>query len=197
MPVTDTERITMRVPLNMGHLIGNTLRQYAMRGSHTWQIAAYNVGPRAGSYGFANELSFSCLDLLKGVLICNDKPEPGKEKKCVFQLKGNEYVCGDMKIVNLGNLGITSMNVCLVCASGTRTAEQNFEVAKRLCPAEQSDFVAVPSRHTRAIKFRYEVTPYDLTTEILDIEATAGVVNFARSAAIQSLQELSMQVQPA
>lgn len=194
MSAKDLERTKFVVSVDMGHLIGNTLRQFAMRGTHTWQVAAYRVGARAGSYGFSSGLSFSCLDLLKGTLVCSDIGTAGEGRSCKFELSGDHYVAagesGPMYIENLGKLGIQTMQVCLVCASGTRTAEQNQEIAKRIFGSDNSDFYAVPSKHTAAVIFRYEVVPRDFSTEELCITATPGVVSTALNAARIVLRDL-------
>ena len=194
MPIKDIERTKFVVPVDMGYLIGNTLRQFAMRGTHTWQVAAYKVGARAGSYGFSSGLSFSCLDLLKGNLVCSDIGNAGESKVCKFELSGDKYVgqgvSGPMYIENLGKLGIQSMQVCLVCASGTRTAEQNQNVAERIFGTGDCDFYAVPSKHTATVIFRYEVVPRDFNTEELCINATPGVVSTALDAARIVLRDL-------
>ncbi len=191
----ELECVRFLVPLDMGHLVGNTLRQFAMRGTHSWQVAAYKVGARAGSYGFSGGLSFSCLDLLRGTLVCSDAGTAGAETSCKFELSGDHYVAngpnGKMSIENLGNLGISSMQVCLVCASGSRTAEQNYEVAKRVFGPNDNDFYAVPSRHTSTVTFRYEVVPRDFKTEELCINATPGSVEQALKAAQVVLSALT------
>lgn len=195
MSTKDLELVTFVVSSDMGHLIGNTLRQFAMRGTHSWQVAAYKVGAREGSFGFSSGLSFSCLDLLQGKLICSDVGTAGAEKSCKFELSGNHYVgegtSGPMFIENLGNLGIASMQVCLICASGSRTAEQNYEVAKRVFGSDDENFYAVPSRHTAAVTFRYEVVPRDFKTEELRISATPGVVSASLDAAKMVLRDLT------
>lgn len=194
MSAKDLEHISFNVPVDMGHLVGNTLRQFAIRGTHTWQVAAYRVGARAGSYGFSSGLSFSCIDLFEGVLVCSDVGVPGEEKSCKFELSGDHYVAqgtsGPMYIENLGKLGLNSLEVCLICASGTRTAEQNYEVAKRIFGADSSEFYAVPSKHTATVVFRYEVVPRDFNTEELSIYATHGVVSTALDSARIVLRDL-------
>ncbi len=188
------EHITYVVPLDMGHLIGNTLRQFAMRGTHTWQVGAYKIVPREGSYGFSGGLSFSYADLMKGVLVCTDVDMAGAEKSCKFELSGDRYVAsgdsGPMYIEKLGNLGIASFYACLVCASGTRTLAQNYEAAKRVFGSDDNSICAVPTRHTPAISFSYEVVPRDFKTEVLSIRATPGVVQSALESAQGFLRDL-------
>lgn len=195
MLAKDLEHSSYVVPLGMGHLLGNTLRQFAMRGTHSWQVAAYKVGTREGSYGFSGGLCFSCLDLLEGSLVCSDVGVAGGEKSCKFELSDGRFVAngteGPMYIENLGNLGINSMQVCLVCASGSRTAEQNYEVAKRVFGPDDSDYYAVPSRHTAAVAFSYKVVPRDFKTEELSIDATPGVVQTALESARRALGDLA------
>ena len=194
MSARDVERVKFTVPVDTGHLIGNTLRQFAMRGAHTWQVAAYKVGAKEGSFGFSGGASFSCLDLFDGTLVCSDAGTPGSERLCRFELSGDRYVAngtsGPMYIENLGKLGVMSMQVCLVYASGSRTAEQNYEVAKRIFGKDDEDFYSVPSRHTAAITFRYEVTPRDFNTEELCITATTGAVSTAPDSARMVLRDL-------
>lgn len=190
----DLETVSFEVPVNTGYLIGNTLRQFAMRGAPTWQIAAYKLGSRDGSYGISGNVGFSSNDLFKGVLVCDDDGEVGAAKSVRFVLDGNRYKSedgGSVKYIeNLGNIGLPSMQVCLVYASGTRTTEQNYEVAKRILATDDGGFVAVSSRHTATITFSYEVTPLSTAKETLSIKATSGVISDARDAAIMALRDL-------
>lgn len=194
MATNDLEHVSFEVPVGQGLLIGNTLRQFAMRGAPTWQIAAYKVGTRQGSYGISGNVGFSCNDLFKGVLVCEDDGEVGAAKIVRFTLDGNRYKSeegGSTKYIeNLGNIGLQSMQVCLVYASGTRTMEQNHEVAKRIFTVDDGGFIAVSSRHTKAITFKFEVKPVSAIKESLFIEATAGVISDARDAAIIALRDL-------
>lgn len=189
-----TERVEIQVPVNMGPLVGNTLRQFAMRGSNTWQAAAYKLGSKEGTFGVGGGYSFSYLEFYKGKLVCPDGNANTAEKLCKFSLQGSDYVCGNMVIKNLGKLQAPSLDVCLVYASGSRTAEQNYAVVKRLCPQDVDDYVAVPSRHTPVIKFRFEVAPFDQKVETLVIEATPGAVRMARESAVKALSGLNIEV---
>lgn len=184
-----TERIELRVPVNCGHLIGNTLRQFAMRGSNTWQIAAYNLPMREGSFGFGGGYSFSYLDLLKGKLICphEDAKDDVMVKK--FQRQGDKFVCDDMTIVGLEHIDVSGLECCLVYANGSRTAAQNSMAAKEQFA---DNCVAVPSKHTEAIVFKYSVEPYDKNTETIVLDATPGCVKSARQAAVTLLQALQI-----
>lgn len=194
MTASDLERVSYEVPINQGLLIGNTLRQFAMRGAPTWQIAAYKVGSRQGSYGISGNVGFSCNDLFNGVLICEDDGEVGAAKTVRFTLDGDRYKAeegGTTKYIeNLGNIGLPSMQVCLVYASGARTVEQNREVAKRIFTTDDGGFVAVSSRHTKTLTFRFEVKPLSTMKETLIITATSGVISDARDAAIIALRDL-------
>lgn len=181
------ERTEIQVPIDNGHLIGNTLRQFAMRGVNSWQVAAYRISGKDGSFGLSGGYSFSYLELLRGKLVSHNVNTTVTEKLCKFELSGSDYTCDGDVIKNLGKLGVPSMDVCLVYASGSRSAEQNYAVAKRLCPQDVDEFVIVPSRHTPTIKFRYEVLPYDQSHETLVIEATPGVVSLAKDSAVKSL----------
>lgn len=190
MPDTQLERVAFQVPIDTGHLIGNTLRQYAMRGTNTWQPAAYRLAGKEGSFGLGGGFPFSSLELIRGHLVSSDVKFTVPEKLCKFERNGEEYICEDMRLLNLGKLGAPSIDVCLVYASGARTASQNYAVAKRLCPQDVQDFVSVPSKHTPTVTFRYEVTPYDQNSETLCVFATPGCVKLAREAAVKSLSGL-------
>lgn len=190
MPDEKIERVELQVPLNTGFLIGNTLRQFAMRGSNTWQPAAYKISGKDGTFGLSGGYSFSVLVFSQGrMLFCND--DTGEtEKQCQFVKDGENYVCDNMVITGLGSLQVPAMSVCLVYAGGSRTKEQNYAVAKRLCGAEVNDYVTVPSRHTPTVKFRYEVRPRDNKNEVLCIEATPGVLAPACNSAVALLTGL-------
>ena len=190
MADTQLERVEFRVPIDSGHLIGNTLRQFAMRGVSTWQAAAYMLASKDGTFGLGEGYPFSYTVFLNGRLISKDVDTTVTEKLCTFELSGDDYVCGDMVIKNLGKLGAPRLDVCLVYAKGSRSQAQNYDVAKRLCPRDVDSFVAVPSKHTRAIKFGYDVVPFDRGSETLIIEATAGVIAMARDSAVKSLSGL-------
>ena len=190
MPDNDLERVELNVPINTGSLIGNTLRQFAMRGTSTWQVAAYKVGAKEGSFGLGGGFDFSYLELLPGKVVSENVDTATTEKLCKFELKDGKYYCGDICIVNLSKLNIPSFQACLVYASGARSAEQNYAVVKRLCPADVNDYVAVPSRHTTAIEFRYTVNPLSQSEEVLVIDATKGTVKVARDSAVKSLSGL-------
>lgn len=190
MPDTKLEHMEFKVPVNNGHLIGNTLRQFAMRGVNTWQPAAYRLASKTGSFGLGGGYPFSYLELLNGVLVSKNVNVKGNEVLLKFDLEGEDYVHGDLVIKNLGKLGAPSLDVCLVYAGGARSASENQNVVKRLCPQDMGDFVTVPSKHTPTIKFRYEVHPYDLVSESLVVEATPGCVTLAIDSAVKSLQGL-------
>lgn len=190
MSRTQLERVEIQVPVNNGHLIGNTLRQFAMRGVNTWQPAAYKLASREGSFGLSGGYPFSYLELVSGYLVSPSVGATVSEDLRKFELKGEDYVCGDMILKNLSKLGAPSIDVCLVYAGGSRTAEQNQTVVKRLCAKDAKDFVAVPSKHTPTITFKYEVQPYDQSTETLVVEATPGCIKMARDSAVESLTGL-------
>ena len=190
MSDTQLERVELRVPINNGHLIGNTLRQFAMRGTNTWQPAAYRLTSKEGSFGFSGGYPFSTNELLRGRLVSSDVKSSVPEKLCKFSRSGDVYVCDNMELLNLGKLGAPSLDVCLVYASGARSAAENYVVAKRLCQQDVEDFVVVPSKHTPTVIFRYEVMPYDQNSESLVISATPGCVSLAREAAVKSLSGL-------
>lgn len=190
MSNTQLERVEFKVPINNGHLIGNTLRQFAMRGTNTWQPAAYRLTSKEGSFGLSGGYPFSSNELLRGRLISSDVKSSVPEKLCKFSKSGDDYVCEDMRLQNLGKLGAPSIDVCLVYASGARSAAENYSVAKRLCQQDVQDFVVVPSKHTPTVVFKYEVFPYDQNSESLVISATPGCISLARDAAVKSLAGL-------
>ena len=190
MPESDLQTVSVQVPINMGLLIGNTLRQFSMRGSKTWQPAAYKISEKDGTFGLGGEYNFNVLVFNKGRLVSNCETADTTEMLCDFERVGEDYVCGDMVIKGLGFLRAPSMSVCLVYAGGLRSKENNFAVAKRLCGQDANSYVIVPSRHTPTVKFSFKVEPLDLTSEMLLIEATPGVASMARDAAVKSLKGL-------
>lgn len=194
MSAKELETRQFEVPIDTGYLIGNTLRQFAMRGAPTWQVAAYKVGSREGSFGIAGNVGFSCNDLFRGILLCEDDGVVGDSKNVRFTLDGDRYRAdgekGPMYIEQLGNLGLHSMQVCLVYASGTRTVEQNYETAKRIFGKDDSGFFAVSSRHVNAVAFRYEVIPKSLSKETLSITATSSVISDALESAQMILRNM-------
>lgn len=189
------ERFEMQVPINAGPLIGNTLRQFALRGSASWQVAAYKLSKKEGTFGLGGGYNFSYLELLKGKLICPPESSlpSGNSTIVRFDLVGENYVHNGMTIVNLGKLGAPSLDVCLVYASGSRTAKQNYSVVKNISSGDVSDFVAVPSKHTSVVRFRFEVKPLTMDREILVIEASEGCVGLARDFAVTALKELDIK----
>lgn len=190
MPSTSLERTEFHVPIHMGSLIGNTLRQFAMRGTQTWQVAAYKLGGKEGSFGLGGGCDFSYLELLSGRLISKNEDATVTEKVCKFDLVNGIYQHGDMQILDLGKLNVPSMEACLIYASGSRTVEQNYAVVKRLCPEDADSFVTVSSRHAVAITFRFEVIPYTQQEEILLVDATPGTAVMAKNVAVKSLSGL-------
>lgn len=188
--MSSLETVELRVPAGKGYLIGNTLRQFAMRGCKSWQPAGYRIACKEGSFGFAGGYPFNSMAFFSGKLISPNEPTTVTEKLCKFELVNGEYVCDNMIITGLSMLGVPSMDVCLVYAAGSRTQQQNLAVVKSLCPKDMKDFAIVPSKHTGTIKFSYSVSPCDTVNEILTIDATEGSVQLARDSAVQSLQGL-------
>ena len=179
------------VPAGMGYLIGNTLRQFAMKGTSSWQVAAYKI-PRVGSFGISPETPSTYLSLLKGKLYTTETKN-SCAYDCVlkeFTLSGDDYVCDDMVIKNIGFLGLPRVEVCLVYASDARTAEENYISVKEICGSNVSDFISIPSRHNPTITFKYTVDPISREKEILSIEATPGSVDGAINIAMEALQAL-------
>lgn len=184
------ERIERKVPKGSGYLVGNLLRQYAVRGTYTWQPAAYKLAGREGSFGLSGGYAFSYLVFVDGYIVSPAETTTVYEKMCKFVRQGENYVCDNMVLQNLSKLNAPSVDVCLVYDEGARTESQNYEVVRRLCPNDMDGFVVVPSRHTPTVKFGYKIEPYDLHSETLVIEATKGCVELAYNSAIKSLQEL-------
>lgn len=187
---TPLEVTEYRVPIDSGHLIGNTLRQFAMRGTYTWQPAAYRIAGKEGTFGLKGGYPFSILKFLEGYMVPNKVKLPGTEQLKEFVKDGSDYVCDGMVIKGLEGIGAPSIEVCLVYANGSRTKEQNRVVAERLCQYNVKDYVAVPSRHNPTIRFNYEIQPYDLTKETLIIRATQGVVSLA----VESISDCAMML---
>lgn len=193
MPEIELQHTEMQVPIDMGLLIGNTLRQFSMRGAKTWQPAAYKIGEKDGTFGLGGGYNFSVLEFSKGRLVSNCDAAETTEMLSQFERVGDDYVCGDMVIKNLGKLRAPSMSVCLVYAGGSRTKEQNYAVAKRLCAGDVNSYVIVPSRHTPTVKFSFKVEPLDQQNESLLIDATPGVVGLAREAVVKSFMGLHIE----
>lgn len=193
----DIEHKTFKVDPNFGSIIGNTLRQFAMRGSETWQVIAYRVGSRSGTFGFSADRNFNYLDLLDGSLLYTDETHIGSAKICDVSLVGDNYV-GELNgkeivITGLKKLGIPRMEVCLACFTGSRTVAQNRELIYKLRPGDAQEFSVVPSKHTLTTTFSFEVKPCNSSYEQLSIEADKGVVELARQtivALFSGLQEM-------
>lgn len=184
------ESVQFSVPVDQGHLIGNTLRQFAMRGTRTWQPAGYRVVGKEGSFGLGGGNPFSYLEFLKGHIISSTDAGIITEKRCQFMPSSDGFVCDGMILKGLDGLGFPSIDVCLVYDSGARTVAQNYNVVRNLCQQEAKDFTVVPSKHTPAIKFKFRVEPYDRNSETLIIEATPGTVEMALESAVTSLRSL-------
>lgn len=184
------ERVELRVARGSGSLLGNTLRQFAIRGSATWQPAAFRAGPKEGSFGFSGESAFNYLDFNRACLLSEDDNPVTTEKLCKFERSGDDFICDGMVLTNLGKLNVQSLEVCLIYARGARTPAQNCAVAERLVPTDAKSFVAVASKHSRTIQFSFRVVPFDQITETLEITATPGCIAVARRDAVQALQGL-------
>ncbi len=193
MSSENIQHVELRVPRNSGALIGNTLRQFAMRGNSTWQIIAYNIGKKEKTFGAGSDYNFSYLDLISGKLIYRNGPSSFNSKLFRFDKVGDEYVCEDMKIIGLSKLQIPSLHALLVYASGSRTAEDNYRTVKQLYPEDAVDYIVVPSRHTPAINFSYSVGTFSGDEEVLNISATSGIISDARKSAIETLQSLDIE----
>ena len=170
------EEITFTVPAGMGYLIGNTLRQFAMKGGYSLQIAAYKLGKNG--FGINAESPFSYLDLLQAKFICTDKGKHPYSQLCDFVLEGDTYVCGDMKITGIAGCGLPKLTVYLVYASSSRTAEENYDTLVSE-GNNADDYICVPSRHVAVSRFRFKVEPKTRDTEALYIEASDGAVKGA------------------
>lgn len=158
-----------RVPVNLGHVLGNALRQVAIRGVFTWRIASYKIAPKDKSFGISGDNHFSFLEFTKGILVSKDKPMGKGSMKLMFEKQGDVYVNGDFVIQGLGHLNAPSMEVCLVSDSGIRSAEENRKITMELASLDCNDFVCVPSRHSSIVHFSFDVTPFSEDEETLSI----------------------------
>lgn len=185
-----------KVPINMGHILGNALRQVAIRGVFTWRVASYKVAPKDKSFGITGDNHFSFLEFTKGHLVSKSKPVGRDATKLTFVKSGSTYVSGDFSIEGLGHLNAPSMEVCLVADCGMRSAEDNRAITEKLASQDCNDFVCVPSRHSEQIQFSFTVTPFSEDEETLSIRFSGDCLESAMRQMTALLSSAQSQYAP-
>ena len=175
------------VPVNMGHILGNALRQVAIRGTVTWRVAGYCVPNRDMSYGISGDLHFSVMEFLKGTLEYNEKPTTDANKIIHMTKHGDEYVCEGFTLKNLGHLGVPSLSVFIVADSGRRTQQDNFDLLKSVVTTGYDSFVCIPTCHSETSQLSYTVEPKSVKEETLTIKSEESTLS-------DSLCRLSMVI---
>lgn len=188
----NTDEIKVVVPIDMGYIIGDFLRKFALRGVPTWQIAGYKVDSTTPNFSFSNGSMSSYLSLLNGRLVLESEQAPGDPVIKKFSWDGSVYRNGTMTIEGLNHGMGDSLVVALNYTNCVKDAKQNHEICKIAADGDATGFFAVPSRHTATKSFRFDVTPIDDKTEHLTIKADYGIITAAYDTAVKSLQGLNL-----
>ena len=184
--------VRVQVSVGEGHLLGDLLRKFAIRGTPTWQIAGYRLDTTAQNFGFSNGPLVSYLDLLRGRLVCSAERKETEPFISKFTWDGERFVNGDFAIEGLDKNVGDSLVACLVYGTGTRTAEQNYSSCCVAAGGSGEGFFAVPSTHSLATTFKYKVEPIDDRFEWLAISTEPGVAREAYEKAVDSLRRISI-----
>lgn len=184
------ENITFRVRIGEGHLIGDILKKYATRRASSWKIAGFKIDSNSVNFGFSDGKLVSYLEYVKAVLVCSSEQISKEPIIATFSWNGECFEYKDFKIYNLNPSVGKTIEVCLVYASGCRTADENFEEIRKLLGDEAERFLSVPSSHSEVHTFKYKVEPYDDQMEDLTITADIGVVDLAIKTVSESIQRL-------
>lgn len=146
--------------------------------------------------GAKEDTPYSTLMVLKGKAEGTPNKSDGSAILTSFVRQDKMYVerGGSMRILNLDNLG-PEIEVCLVKASGSRTAAQNYSTVEDLVKSNESsgklvDFVAVPSKHIPSISFAYTIEHHTETVDSLSITSEDGCVLSSIDEAIEQLTAL-------
>lgn len=192
MGQSNVDEVKLKVPRQEGHIIGDFLRKYAIRGSATWQIIGFVIGSTTPNFSLPSGAMSSYLELLKCELECSTTQAPGSPKICRFVWDGSAFTYGDMKIRGVSRGVGDSVTAILAHCNGTRSAKDNYELCKEAMGDNVDGVFAVPSRHTATTQFRFDVIPIDSKTEWLSIRAESEVVRAACDSAIKSLSGLGI-----
>lgn len=190
MGLNAIESVSYRVPLGEGYIIGDTLRKFATRSVHSWQVIGYRVGTSSPNFGFSNGTSVSYLELIRGQLLCNGTAEADHPREVQLIWDGSCYSNSEFRLINVPHAIGESIVVLVDYASGYRSAEQNFDVVRNTV-SDPDSYFAVPSAHSAVGTFKYNVTSEDLKTEWLEIQADKGVLASAIQSAVASLSRLA------
>lgn len=188
----NVEEIRVAVPCDIGYLIGDFLRKFALRGVSTWQIAGYKVDSLTPNFGFSNGAMSSYLKLHDGRLVLEEDEAPGKPMVKQFNWDGSVFRSGSMVIEGLTHDIGDSILVALHYSNNSNSAKENYEVCKQAVGGEPEGYYVIPSRHVAAKAFRYNVIPNDDRTEWLSIEADYDILKTAYDAAVKSLEGLNL-----
>lgn len=145
----------LKCPKGTGDIYGNLLRQIALRGIATWRIAGFHIGEKSELVGFSGSVYFDSLTLWSSKLeILNP---PSETEFCIetFKEVGTAYESQHFRITNLPS-GLSSFEVALVKASGSRSVEENATLIAQYTK-NASSFVSISSRHSDVIVVAFEV----------------------------------------
>ena len=188
------ESRALKVPLDEGHIIGDTLRKYAMHSVGSWQIVVYKIDSTSPNFGFSNGVKVSSLELMKGYLVSSGNNMGNAVKAprlCQFDWDGEKFKCGEFFIEGLNTSVGERLIACVNYAKGRKSADENREVIRQVTGGDADGFFCIPSSHSMVSTFKYRVSPVDDVTERLEIEADSGVLSKAIKAAVESLSRLT------
>lgn len=185
--------ISFEVPKGEGYIIGDLLHKYAVRGSPSWQVAAYYTGERPENMGLGENACGSVLDFLGNVLVCEDDAPKGKDGStmCVdFKWEGTCYRSGPFTLEGLAKQQDT-LTALLVFSFGQRTSKQNFGLIEGYAHGDEvRAWYAVPTRHVSTGAFRYRVETRAEGDEWLTITADSAAIQSAYESALSSLESI-------
>lgn len=180
----------VKVPIGLGHIVGDFIRKFAIRGVPSCQIIGYQI--QSSNFGLGNGQLVSCKELISGKLENGDDEVDGDPRICKFTWNGKEFVSGEMRIKGLTKAVGEQLNACIFRASGSRSASQNHEIYDRYFGTDGPKFYAVPSNHSSVKEFRFNVKPFDDKSEWLCIESDEGVARMAYDRALSILRGLDI-----
>lgn len=173
----------IQVPKGTGDIYANIVRQVAIRGYKSWQIAGYNVGEKSVMLGFKDNIYFNQLDLISGTLNIKHTPSNATDF-CVEEFtedsteETSTYSSQHFIITNLPR-GIGKFEAVLVYASGLRCVQENTELIKENV-YDASNYVVVSSRHSESAKIAFSIdenVDYDIVTFFNDINEITRAIN--------------------
>ena len=190
--------IELKTNPDEGYFLGDLLHKYAVKGSPTWQVAAFETGARPQNMSLPSFTFGSVLDLIDSRLVgdsISDAQGSTRPKIVQFRWNGERYAWNNCHLEGLNHILGDQFNAVVVYAFGQRTAEQNYEsAASILRPNEMKQWTVVTSRHSVASRFRYTVEKR-IDYDILRIDASRQSVESATAAALSALDAVSKSLQ--